>query len=180
MAFIRQKMEQPPSASIIPGLNSPDELILFAKNKNICLEPLDVSKLTQALGIIMRMEPLQGDESGSLKKNKKTGEWVMTINSLHHPHRQRFTIAHEIGHYLKHSFKNDFFEDQVFFRNGDTNKMETEANKFAAELLMPEPEFRKYISEHSASVSDIAEHFHVSSMAVRVRAKQLGFQGHNL
>ena len=165
---------------MLMGIDCSEELLSFAKTNDICLEPLDVSTLTQKLGIIMRMEAMKGDESGSLKKDKKTGKWIITVNSLHHPNRQRFTIAHELGHYIKHNNVADLFEDNVFFRNGDQNNYETEANKFAAEILMPEESFRRYISEVSKQVIDIAEKFGVSSMAVRVRAKQLGYEGHNL
>lgn len=181
MAFIRNK--KPAALSNESNhleITGPDELLKFAQAKGIQLNPLDVSRLTQSLGIIMRMQPMQGDESGSLKKDKKTGEWIITVNSLHHPNRQRFTIAHELGHYIKHSGLNDTFEDKVFFRNGETNNLEIEANRFAAELLMPEILFRNYTSTTSSDISDIANEFGVSSMAVRVRAKQLGYSGHNL
>ncbi|CCV52142.1 ImmA/IrrE family metallo-endopeptidase [Yersinia enterocolitica] len=180
MAFIRKKPKEAKNHSAdIERLVTPSELLNFAKNNNICLEPIDVSALTQLLGIIMRLEPMPGDESGSLKKDK-TGAWIMTVNSLHHPHRQRFTIAHEIGHYIKHTMLSNSFEDKVFFRNGEMNNMETEANRFAAELLMPEHEFHQFIGNGSQTVTEIADYFHVSSMAVRIRAQQLGYDGHNL
>ncbi|ANS43745.1 ImmA/IrrE family metallo-endopeptidase [Serratia inhibens] len=181
MAFIRAKKPDVIKIELNElGISSPDELLKFAERNHVNLNPLDVSRLTTLLGVIMRHEPLKGEDSGSLKKDKKTGEWVMTVNSLHHPNRQRFTIAHELGHFIKHSSQIDFFEDKVFFRNGETNDFEIEANKFAAELLMPELAFRDFIENSSKLVSDIADFFHVSSMAVRVRAKQLGFEGHNL
>lgn len=181
MAFIRNK--KPIKENIDSpshGITCPLELIDFAQRKNIEMEPLDVARLTQELGIVMRMEPLKGDESGSLKKDKQTGCWIITVNSLHHPNRQRFTIAHELGHYIQHSRTIDLFEDKVFFRNGDMNTQETEANRFAAEILMPEQAFRDFIKNCSTQISDIADKFGVSSMAVRVRAKQLGYEGHNL
>ncbi|WP_312120167.1 ImmA/IrrE family metallo-endopeptidase [Kosakonia cowanii] len=181
MAFIRKKKPDVNKIELNElGISSPDELLFFAESNNVNLNPLDVSKLTSLLGIIMRHEPMKGEDSGCLKKDKKTGEWIMTVNSLHHPNRQRFTIAHELGHFIKHSTQFDFFEDKIFFRNGETNLFEIEANKFAAELLMPELEFRKFVKDNSTLVSDIADFFHVSSMAVRIRAKQLGFEGHNL
>ena len=157
-------------------MTTASELIIFAKKNNIETSPLDVSRLTNLLGITMRLEPMKGEESGSLKQGKN-GNWVMTVNSLHHPHRQRFTIAHE---FIRHTLNRNSFTDTVFFRNEETNKMEVEANRFAAELLMPEIEFSKFIEEISNQVADIAAHFQVSSMAVRIRAQQLGFSGHNL
>lgn len=160
-------------------INTPEELLDFAKKNNITLIPLDVSALTQLLGIAMRMEPMKGDESGSLKK-ERDGSWVITVNSLHHPHRQRFTIAHELAHYIKHTIISDEFNDSVFFRDGTINEIETEANRFAAELLMPDNQFQVFVNEKSKNVEEIASYFQVSSMAVRLRAKQLGYTGHNL
>ncbi|AWF38889.1 ImmA/IrrE family metallo-endopeptidase [Citrobacter freundii] len=180
MAFMTKKLK---SSGVISGqdidMTTASELIVFAKKNNIETSPLDVSRLTSLLGITMRLEPMKGEESGSLKQGK-SGNWVMTVNSLHHPHRQRFTIAHEIGHFIRHTLNRNSFTDTVFFRNEETNKMEAEANRFAAELLMPENEFSKFIEEKSNQVADIAAHFQVSSMAVRIRAQQLGFSGHNL
>ncbi|WP_290705317.1 ImmA/IrrE family metallo-endopeptidase [Amphritea sp.] len=180
MAFIKKKPRERRAHSEFDDLSSATDVVKFANDHGIVCAPLDVSELTKLLGIKMRFEPMDGDESGSLKKEKKTDEWIMTINSLHHPHRQRFTIAHELGHFIQHSVLSDSFEDATFFRNGDMNRMETEANQFAAELLMPEDDFHSAISTGSQKVEDIAEFFHVSSMAVRIRAKSLGYQGHNL
>jgi|SRR5471030_2735354 len=180
MAFMKRKSVDNKSIngeSVIA--NTPEELLSFASNNGISIEPLDVTSLTQKLGIAMRMEPMAGEESGSLKKDK-AGKWVMTINSLQHPHRQRFTIAHELGHYIKHTVLKENFLDTTFFRNEESNPMEHEANKFAAELLMPQELFISFIENVSKQVDDLAKHFQVSSMAIRIRAKQLGYEGHNL
>ncbi|MCY9802662.1 ImmA/IrrE family metallo-endopeptidase [Vibrio scophthalmi] len=180
MAFIKKKT----IASNIPtqyeALSTPDDVLRLAESKGIETEPLDVADLVKALGIKVYFEPMPGDDSGSLTKNRKTGEWKMLINSLHHPHRQRFTIAHEIGHHIKHGAFKDSFTDTTFFRNGESNQMESEANKFAAELLMPEKRFNALIESGKVKVEELAEYFQVSSMAVRIRAKQLGYEGHNV
>ncbi|MBK0091358.1 ImmA/IrrE family metallo-endopeptidase [Erwinia sp. S59] len=180
MAFMKRKEIDKKSVNAERVIaNTPEELILFASTNGISTEPLDVTGLTQKLGIAMRMEPMVGEESGSLKKDK-FGQWIMTVNSLHHPHRQRFTIAHELGHYIKHTILKENFIDTTFFRNEESNQMEHEANKFAAELLMPKALFDNYITKVSKQVEDLARHFQVSAMAVRIRAKQLGYEGHNL
>ncbi|ASY75467.1 ImmA/IrrE family metallo-endopeptidase [Pectobacterium polaris] len=180
MAFMTKKIKSKDVKEIQDiDFTTATDLLDFASKNNVKTHPLDVSKLTALLGIVMRLEPMEGENSGSLRK-EKNGGWVMTINSLHHPHRQRFTIAHEIGHFIRHAVQMDLFVDTVFFRNEESNKMEVEANKFAAELLMPEKEFTRYIETESRNVSDIANYFQVSSMAVRIRAQQLGFTGHNL
>jgi|TARA_R110002050_G_scaffold297886_1_gene460006 Zn-dependent peptidase ImmA (M78 family) len=180
MAFIKKKPKTVKIPPIFENIGTTADVLRYAEKQGIETDPLDVSQLTKALGIKMYFEPMKGEESGSLKKHKKTGEWHMTVNSLHHPHRQRFTIAHEIGHHVQHGAFKDEFIDTNFFRNGDSNKMEAEANSFAAELLMPKDKFDRFISDVSSKTEDIASHFQVSSMAVRIRAKELGYQGHNL
>lgn len=180
MAFIKGKPKVSAVKQDTDQIANPEELVAYALRHSISVNPIDLPSLVEKLGLKLRFEPMEGDESGSLKKDKKTGFWVITINSLHHPNRQRFTIAHELGHYIKHSIQQDEFNDTVFFRNGETNIFETEANCFAAELLMPEQDFRDFVDKTSSKVDEIAEYFQVSTMAVRVRAKQLGFKGHNL
>lgn len=181
MAFVKKskKIQVQETVSDVE-VTSPTELIELAKKHSIETTPLDVSALTKLLKIDMQFEPMDGEDSGSLKKCKKTGIWKMKVNSLHHPNRQRFTIAHELGHYVKHATLHDEFNDKTFFRDGASNLMETEANVFAAELLMPDAEFNNFIENVSDSVEKIADHFQVSSMAVRVRAKTLGYSGHNI
>ena len=180
MAFVRKSVKQTHATTEFEDLSTPEHLIELAQNKGIETDPINVTKLAKILGIVVRYEPMQDEESGSLKKEKKTGNWVMTINSLHHPHRQRFTIAHEIAHRIRHAANSDTFEDTTFFRNGDSNWMETEANTFAASLLMPKSEFDNFVENVSSKVEDISLHFQVSSHAVRIRAKVLNYDGHNL
>lgn len=180
MAFVRKSGRKTQTTTEFEDLSTPEHLITLAEGKGLNTDPVNVSELAIMLGIAVRYEPMQDEESGSLKKEKKTGNWIMIVNSLHHPHRQRFTIAHEIAHRIRHAANSDCFEDTTFFRNGETNWMEAEANGFAAALLMPEKAFNNFIEKVSSKVEDIALHFQVSSHAVRIRAKVLGYDGHNL
>lgn len=180
MAFIRKKDRTTLPSEGFEDFSTPSEILELARSKGVSVDPINIAKLAMLLGMKVRYEPMGDDDSGSLKKDKKTGEWIITVNSLHHPHRQRFTIAHEIGHRVKHAASSDSFKDTTFFRNGDSNWMEAQANTFAAELLMPESLFHDFVGSNSSKVEDIAKHFQVSSMAVRIRAQQLGYGGHNL
>lgn len=180
MAMLRRKVSFDKSAgSIINGRGcTVDELMQFVRNSNIQHEPLDVERLAISLGLDVRYEPLSSDVSGSL--SKESGGYVVVVNSLHHPNRQRFTLAHEIGHYCLHRSQKDRFVDEVFFRDETRSPMEMEANRFAAELLMPEHGFRDFVHNQSSKVEALADRFGVSSLAIRYRAKQLGFTGHGL
>ncbi len=70
MAFMTKKLK---SSGVISGqdidMTTASELIVLLKN-NIETSPLDVSRLTNLLGITMRLEPMKGEESGSLKQGK--------------------------------------------------------------------------------------------------------------
>ena len=93
---------------------------------------------------------------------------------------QRFTIAHEIAHFCLHQSKEDLFEDKIFFRGVDINSLEYQANEFAGELLMPEDVFYEQIRQGNKSIERLATHFGVSTLAIRVRARNLGLTGHGL
>ena len=177
MAFITKKIDISYEQIDLIKFKNPEELIVFAKSHKIEIEPLDVVALCKILNIMLLFAPMDDEISGLLNKDKKKKCWIMKINSLHHPHRQRFTIAHEIAHFIKHSYQTSFFQDKTFFRNSDSNPLEREANQFAAELFMPHDSFHRFFKEQSPNIKNISEHFKVSSMAVQIRAKQLGYKG---
>ncbi|MEM6334339.1 MAG: ImmA/IrrE family metallo-endopeptidase [Planctomycetota bacterium] len=84
--------------------------------------------------------------------------------------RDRFTIAHELGHYFLHSAQG---KQPMKANRKDSNRLEWEANWFAAGFLMPRDEFRQEI-ERGLTNSELATHFAVSPAAVSIRRKSLG------
>jgi Zn-dependent peptidase ImmA (M78 family) len=84
-----------------------------------------------------------------------------------------FTLAHEFGHYVLHKGKEKFRLD-LFDYAADTkeSKQETEANYFAASLLMPKKEFEELLA-WTQDNEKIAEYFGVSVPAVEARIKWL-------
>jgi len=86
--------------------------------------------------------------------------------------RRRFTIAHEIGHFVLHP------ERSRPERGGGVNaawqSQEREADQFAAELLMPESLVRQAVVEQGADAFRLADRFDVSLAAMRVRLRRLG------
>jgi Zn-dependent peptidase ImmA (M78 family) len=84
--------------------------------------------------------------------------------------RDRFSVAHEIGHYILHYPLAN--EPMIAARFGST-RVEWEANWFAAGFLMPEAEFRKQFARHPKNIAGVARHFRVSAAAATARAKAL-------
>ena len=79
-----------------------------------------------------------------------------------------------------HQDISDTFEDKIFLRTSSVDLYESQANKFAAELLMPRDVFIKLIKEDINTIENLAAYFNVSTLAIRVRAKQLNLKGHGL
>jgi len=94
-----------------------------------------------------------------------------------HERRLRFTIAHEIGHFLLHG------ERAVAERGGATSlataRYEREADQFAAELLMPEALMRQAVLEDGLDAGHLADRFEVSLGAMRQRLRRLGLAERN-
>jgi len=73
--------------------------------------------------------------SGLLLYLKKQQKWLCVINSLNEPSAQQWTLAHELAHFLLHPNSRSVFTDGIFFCG--LSDMEWQANRMAAEMLMP-------------------------------------------
>lgn len=106
------------------------------------------------------------------------GDGSFVINLPYHtsPQRDRFTIAHELGHLVVHFLWKRHQKEKIpnlqAARDG-TGREEWEANWFAAAFLMPEAAFRTAYNKHNDIVR-VAQIFDVSLAAAEVRAKGLG------
>ncbi|REH91765.1 hypothetical protein DOS68_02500 [Staphylococcus felis] len=92
---------------------------------------IDVEKIANQLGLKISYVDCEPEESGSIVDN------AICVNEKHHKNRQRFTIAHEIGHYLlNHEGKNHRTNDISKYTNNQLVE-ERKANDIAAQILMP-------------------------------------------
>ena len=183
MVVVRRKRDRRPilhPQTNIPAIQSGAEARALYDKAGLKNSLSDLEKFISSLGIRLARKPLRDDYSGFL--HEENGSWVMGVNSLHHPNRQRFTLAHELGHYFLHRESKQEFDDNYVFTRAEelSNPMEWEANQFAAEFLMPTEDFRDAIQSGTTQVSELAKFFSVSTMAVRIRAKNLGIGGHGL
>lgn len=118
---------------------------------------------------------LEESDSGSLLVHGE-GNFDIYISVNTSRTRDRFTMAHELGHYILHFL----YSRQRFGRPEALQAMryghdraEWEANWFAAAFLMPRDVFREGFREHDGSISRLAETFDVSIAAAEVRARTL-------
>lgn len=86
------------------------------------------------------------------------------LNKLHHIHRQRFTLAHELGHFLLQHDQRKF--DDLIIDLNSTNHFEVEANIFAGELLVPLQVAKQY--KNKFNPVRLSEIFLVSSEVIYI------------
>ena len=100
--------------------------------------------------------------------------YSIEVNGAHSHARQRFTLAHEIAHYLLHRDQiGDGITDDALYRSGLGDYIETEANRLAAELTMPAKLVRTYWRAGIRNLAQLCKNFEVSEAALRIRLKQL-------
>ncbi len=127
--------------------------------------------------IILRVEALGDNISGYIEKDSDAGKFIIVINKNHTPLRQRFTLAHELGHYYIHKDKLEGqHTDVTLFRdaNEDSLGIEYAANDFAAELLIPAEAFKDAIKKGINTPKQLSTIFQVTEKAIMYRAYKLG------
>ena len=152
---------------------------------NINELPIPIRKIAERLGIKIHPYDLGENISGVLVINKDQS--VIGVNPNESSVRQRFTIAHELGHFLLHrNSEESIFVDKdfkVLFRNQESatgeHKREQEANAFAASILMPRKKIEEEIKSNCIDLTDevtikmLAKKFNVSVIAMSIRISNL-------
>ena len=147
--------------------------------------PINLKRICRKEGIkieivedlFLSLEAETGKEIGGASLLKR-GNKIIFARFSDTAQGQRFTIAHELGHYFMHS---GFYKHSksvplsfISFKN-DKDIIEVEANRFAAELLMPKnkvfEEYTKMWYPYSRRLSEI---FGVSETAMELRMEELG------
>lgn len=138
--------------------------------------PIPIEEIASKLDIKISREP-SNDFSGILIR--KDGKALIGVNSNEVPVRQRFTIAHELGHFFLHQQKDTFVDYRDNKKDVMRTPREKEANMFAAALLMPkEPLIKelKNVAKNGFSEEELkllAEKFDVSLDSMKIRLMQL-------
>ncbi|MCG1032941.1 ImmA/IrrE family metallo-endopeptidase [Bacillus amyloliquefaciens] len=174
MAILKRKVSSP--SALLPvdmmDLNNPQDVIDYAAKLHVKTIPFDLDDFINKIGVELRRVALADDISGKLQKNED-GKWTISVNCLHHPKRQRFTLAHELGHYFLHRNRAIEFVDKALYRSSQMDSMEYEANNFAGALLMPRKILIDFIQKKGANAEVIAEYFDVSVLAAKIRVETL-------
>lgn len=144
--------------------------------------PIPVERIIKSKNIVLEYAPLDEELSGMAYTQE--GISIIGINALHHPNRQRFSAAHELGHHVLHPTEiratvhvskglRALRRDPLSSQGSD--QLEIDANTFASELLMPEQFLLEEIGpngldmDDETSVEKLAKKFRVSVSAMKYR-----------
>jgi hypothetical protein len=137
--------------------------------------PVNVTGIAEALGLSVWESDAELPEgvSGKLFKDPFNGgvEGFSIIVRESDPYvRRRFTVAHEIAHFVLHRDQvGDSLADDELYRSGLSTRQEAQANRFAADILMPRNLINRYIKRWGIDAEALASEFKVSAAAMRIR-----------
>jgi Zn-dependent peptidase ImmA (M78 family) len=151
--------------------------------------PVPINKIAEYNNLEIHPFDFGENISGVLVIDPSKDKGVIGLNPLESKVRQRFTIAHELAHFILHrSSRESLFVDKdfrVLFRKQESSigngefKREQEANAFAASILMPKHLVEEKIKELSIDLTDenaiktLANMFEVSIMSMTYRIANL-------
>lgn len=146
--------------------------------KNIIQEhqkqfPVRVGEIAKSFGISVKKSTLDAGISGEIKKNNN--EVIIRINRHDVKERQRFTLAHEIAHYLLHEDRiGDGIVDDILYRSGLSDELEAQANRLAADIVMPwsliQASLQKYAElKMEERIERLAADAELSTTAIKIR-----------
>jgi len=162
---------------------SRNDIINLAKNSYENTGAVDVVNLASKLGIEVYAVNENDNFVAQIKYSNDEKKFYILVNK-NHPHtRQRFSIAHELAHFIKHpeKIKNEGVMNRL---NGGDADEERQADKLAAEILMPEEVLEGYLNEKKIDktqtikykfIAHLAEKFKVSKIVATLRLRHLKY-----
>ncbi|WP_339832840.1 ImmA/IrrE family metallo-endopeptidase [uncultured Parvibaculum sp.] len=139
--------------------------------------PVKLGQLAKELGVAVKVSSLGTGISGQI--SREGNQYVVRVNRNEARERQRFTIGHELAHYLLHRHivdnSPDGIKDTVLYRSGAPASIEYEANRLAADIVMPMELVEQELSRRfggvvtEGTIESLAACFGVSKAAMEIR-----------
>ena len=136
------------------------ELINKLYKKYYTTNPIELAKCLNIKILFEELGSINGYYNTAFRQK------FIHINSNLEEQKQKFTIAHELGHALLHPKANTHFlrENTLF----SINKLEKEANLFAVNLLISDEDLREY---QGFSISQLSSVFEIKEKLIELRLK---------
>lgn len=139
--------------------------------------PVKIGAIAKDLGIIVKSATLAAGISGEIKE--VAGVVTIRVNRHDTKERQRFTLAHEVAHFLLHRDKiGDGIVDDMLYRSSLSDALEAEANRLAADIIMPREKVQQVMTKRDGSkveekIEFLANLLEVSTTAIKIRLGKL-------
>lgn len=159
--------------SILNRLTDEERATIAAAQADI---PVRLGTIATRFGLSVKASTLPAGISGEIRPNGASYE--IKVNRHDSKGRQRFTVAHELAHYLLHRDQiGDGVRDDALYRSSLSDVREAEANRLAAEILMPASKVKEALAEYPGSEDEklhtLATIFGVSEVAMEIRLGQV-------
>ena len=144
--------------------------------KHLADTPVKLGALASELGLEVFKSTLRPGISGLIEPaDSSPAGYRIRLNRHESTERQRFTLAHEIAHFLLH--RQDIgagVVDDTMYRSALSNRKEVEANKLASQLIMPDKNVARELAQVQhlpveERVEILAKEFRVSTQAMRIK-----------
>lgn len=150
---------------------------LLARHWNGVSLHIDPVAMAQAVGVRVLVVPMASGTSGQYLGEPLAGIPMIRVNRNDQDLRQRFAVAHALGHHLLgHGAQHP--SGPLQYDAVSQDRQAAAANRFALELLIPESLVQRLVFVNGISdVARLASVMKVSEMAVKHRLTDLGIAG---
>ena len=135
--------------------------------------PVETIEIAQDFGIkVYKTDNWPSNISAMIRRDPNGGSsgYAIYVNAKHSRTRRRFSIAHEIAHFALHrNLIGDGITDDALYRSSLNSAIEVQANKMAADILMPWHLINDAIEQGITSVEEMAKHFDVSRSTMSIQ-----------
>lgn len=137
--------------------------------------PVKLSSIAKDFGLTVLSATLPVGISGEIRPSTDIGSFVIKVNRHDDARRQRFTVAHEMAHFLLHrDYIGNGLSDDALYRSYLSDAKEAQANRLAADILMPRNLIKSELARlggeaTESTVSRLADMFDVSVAAMQIR-----------
>lgn len=151
--------------------------IIFEAQREL---PVRVGDIARKLGLPVKASTLPAGISGEIRP--AAGSFEIKVNRHESRGRQRFTVAHELAHFLLHrDHIGSGVSDDALYRSSLSDVREAEANRLAAEILMPRERVRAAFAQTTGTAEErlktLSDTFGVSEAAMSIRLEQVSQGG---
>jgi Zn-dependent peptidase ImmA (M78 family) len=158
-----------------PNSTAKQPVEILAELGIVDAQDIDIEAIAQYCGATVLYKSLTGCEARIMGRDDVA---IITVNEASAPERQRFSAAHELGHWMRDRGTAAFqCDQQSFVREWWAENPEKRANRFASDILMPAKIFRALAKGRPITfqtVEDLAALFRTSLSATAIRLVEYG------